>query len=53
MTLTCPRCAQGIVATVNASTYEVRVVCPRCGQHIVIEVGTPKGVGPSETKRGY
>jgi transcription elongation factor Elf1 len=53
MTLTCPQCGQGIVVTVTASQYEVRVRCPRCGKSIIIEVGAMEGVGPSETKRGY
>jgi transcription elongation factor Elf1 len=56
MTLTCPRCAQGIVVTINANQYEVWVTCPRCGERIVVEVGgrlgiTSTGVGPTEHKR--
>lgn len=57
MTLTCPRCAQGIlvVVTINANQYEAWVTCPRCGEHIVIEIGLPRGitlagVGPTEHK---
>ena len=55
MTLTCPRCAQGIVVRVTPNQYEVWVTCPRCGEHIVIEVGLPRGiamagVGPTEYK---
>lgn len=56
MTLTCPRCAQGIVVHVTPNQYEARVTCPRCGERIVIEVGVPRGVvtvpgvGPLEFK---
>ena len=53
MTVTCPRCAQGIVIDISVPQFEVRVVCPRCGQRIVIEVGSPQGVGPTEFKEPY
>jgi transcription elongation factor Elf1 len=50
MTITCPRCAQGIVVQTNAADFRVSVTCPRCGQRITIQVG-PKHIGPSEVKR--
>ncbi len=53
MTLTCPRCAQGIVVRVTSGTREVNVTCPTCGTVLTVQIDKGRNVGPTEFKRGH
>jgi len=53
MTLTCPRCAQGIVVRVTPQTKTVTTTCPTCGTVLTVQIDKGHSVGPTEFKRGH